>query len=80
MENKLEYKFKLEWIMALLQGKELHLTDEHNEIVFYPPQGGIFMTHEQFDDIKRNIEYEAEKRLLKMLEDINVNDKLEKVG
>lgn len=48
------YTFKLEWVMALLQGKRIELSDGLNSerFVFYPPQGGIFMTHEEYHTLK----------------------------
>jgi len=48
------YTFKLEWVMALLQGKRIELNDGLNgeRFVFYPPQGGIFMTHDEYHALR----------------------------
>lgn len=72
-ESMKELQLRVEDIMALLQGKELHY---NNELVIYPPQGNITMTKEQFDGIKRKAQYEAANELLDVMDSIRKDNEV----
>jgi len=69
-----ELQLKVEDIVALLQGKELHYNND--ELVIYPPQGNITMTKEQFDGIKRKAQYEAANELLDVMDSIRKDNEV----
>lgn len=57
-------KLTYESLIALLQGKEFHITTPDTYVIFHPPFEGVFVTHEQLYEI----EYTAEKRVLTLIE------------
>ena len=66
-ENKpIHIELTYESLIAMLQGKEFHITTPDIYVIFHPPFKGVFITHEQL----REIEYTAEKRVLNMIEKV----------
>ena len=52
MANREEIKLDYESLISLLQGKKLHLETPNVHLVISPPFDGVFLTHEQIDEIK----------------------------
>jgi hypothetical protein len=62
-EMRLEYKS----LIALLQGKKLHIQDGEISVTFHPPFDGIFLTHKEIYELEAT----AERRVLNMVESIS---------
>jgi len=43
-------------LIALLQGKDLHLVTEEIHVIIKPPFDGVFMTHKELDQVRHNSE------------------------
>ena len=74
MKSKIKCAINLTYdtLIALLQGKEIHLIhyindDECEEYIFIPPFDGVFMTHDAIDHIK----YNAQVELFKFLDTVS---------
>ena len=57
-----------ESLIAILQGKEIHLQTSDEYFIFHPPFKGVFLTHEQL----ANIKYQSQ------VDVFNLIDKLQK--
>lgn len=62
--DRIDIKLTYESLIALLQGKEFHLTTMDKHIVFHPPFDGMFLTHEQIDNIK----YQSQAGVIDLME------------
>ena len=62
----------LEKITNLLRGKQLKiLLQDNSEIIFHSPFDDLIsMTREEFTQVKRNLSYNAEVKILEFLSDI----------
>lgn len=59
-------KLTFESLIALIQGKKLHVTNGENSFVFLPPTDGVFVTHEQLAQIR----YHDQIGVLNFLKDV----------
>ena len=77
---KSEINLTYDTLIALLQGKEIHLVhyindNECEEYIFIPPFDGVFMTHDSIHRIKFNAQIELLDfidKLSEYREDINI--------
>ena len=49
-----DINIEYESLIALLQGKELHVQNGENHFIFHPPFDGLFVTHDQLDALIHN--------------------------
>jgi hypothetical protein len=49
----IEHKLTLEHLQEFIKGKRLCFRQSEIEIIIYPPNYGIFMSHEQYAEIMR---------------------------
>ena len=47
-------KLTYDSMIALIQGKKLHVTDGENTFIFLPPGDGIFITHDELYQLRYN--------------------------
>ncbi len=47
-----EIKLTYDSLIALIQGKKLHVQEGENLFVFLPPTGGVFVTHDQLAQMR----------------------------
>lgn len=53
MEEKIiEFEFSTELIKKMLQGLEVQFVSDGVKVILYPPQRGIFLTHEEIKRLK----------------------------
>lgn len=52
MTPPIEIRLTYDSLIALLQGKELHLQTTDKEFIFYPPFNGVFVTHKELAEMK----------------------------
>jgi len=58
-------KLPYDGLIGLLQGKEIHLMRQGGEeVIIASPFDGVFMTHQQIDELRR----ESEMNVLKLLD------------
>jgi hypothetical protein len=67
-------KLTYESLIALLQGKELNVVTMDQRFVFIPPFDGVWMTHEQLDQIR----YQDQKAIFDLLDKIRTYTQEEK--
>ena len=73
---KRQIKLTYEMLISILQGKDLRLVYDENEIVISPPFDGVFLTYEQIEEIR----YSSEERVFNMLAKIlNSKEDIHKV-
>ncbi len=50
----MEYEIKLTYdsLIALIQGKKLHIVTSMEHIVLLPPTDGVFVTHDQLNQMR----------------------------
>lgn len=71
---KKEIRLTYELLVDILQGRELHLiyknfdTDATDEIIIKPPFDGVFMTHDQIQEMKYASQEQAFEMLSKLFE------------
>lgn len=61
MEEKIKLTYDV--LIGLLQGKEIHLVRGENHIILAPPFDGVFLTHEQIQEIQ----YSSEQRVFEII-------------
>jgi len=66
--EQIPIKLTFESMIALIQGKELHIIKGENHFVFLPPVDGVFVTHEQLAQM-RTQDQQGVLNLLKALGD-----------
>jgi hypothetical protein len=66
MEQPAPIHLTFESLVALIQGKKLHVQDGENHFIFLPPTDGVFITHEQLDRIR----YQDTMQILEFLHDV----------
>lgn len=72
--KKMTVKLEYNSLIALLQGKELHVCNGEVDFVFLSPLDGVFMTHEQLAQMR----LQDQNQLLGLLKDIEVHEQKEK--
>jgi len=59
-------KLPYDGLIGILQGKEIHWRMGDNEIIIAPPFDGVFLTHDQI----QQIQYSSEVRIFDILQKI----------
>lgn len=59
-------KLTYESLIAILQGKEFHLTAPEYHFIFHPPFDGVFLTHDQVYEIRAS----GQMDVIRMIEKI----------
>jgi len=64
----MEHEIKLTYdsMIALIQGKRLHIRTTTEEFVFLPPMEGVFVTHEQLAAMR----FSDEMRILNLIKSL----------
>ena len=61
------YKLSYESLIALMQGKDLHVVTQDAHFVFKPPFDGLFITHDEIAQMR----YKDQMQSLEQMEKIN---------
>lgn len=54
MEKPIEIKLNFKSLIAVLQGKELHIKQQGIHVIIHPPFDGVFITQEELQDMRQH--------------------------